>query len=75
MFSELYSSLQKIWLKFDRQLYYNLLSEQFSTHFGVCCVVTRSILNPIETITKEYRHELTEMLIINQRLHVSGSVK
>ena len=52
-----------------------LLSEQFSTHFGVCCVVTRSILKPTDAITKEYRHKLYEMVIINQRLHISGSAK
>ena len=28
-----------------------LLSEQFSTHFGVCCVVTRSILKPTDANT------------------------
>ena len=38
-----------------------LLSEQFSTRFGVCCVVTRSILKHTDAITKEYRQELYEM--------------
>ena len=51
------------------------LSEQFSTHFGVCCVVTRSILKPTDAITKEYRQEYYEMLIFCQKLHISGSVK
>ena len=36
-------------------IYDTLLSEQFSTHFVVCCVATRSILKPTDTITKEYR--------------------
>ena len=52
-----------------------LLSEQFSTHFGVCCVVTRLILKSTDAITKEYRQELYEMLIFCLSLHFSGSVK
>ena len=52
-----------------------LVSEQFSAHFGVCCVVTRSILKPTDAITTENRQELHEMLIFCQRLHISGSVK
>ena len=43
-----------------------LLSEQFSTHFAVCCVATRSIFKPIDRITIKYRQELYEMLIFNQ---------
>ena len=39
-----------------------LLPKQFSAHFGVCCVVTRSILKPTDAITKEYRQDLYEML-------------
>ena len=38
-----------------RSIIYTLLSEQFSTHVGVRCVVTRSISKPTDTITKEYR--------------------
>ena len=57
------------------QLYDTLLSEQFSTHFGVRCVVTRSILKHTDAITKEYRQELCEMLFFCQRLHISESVK
>ena len=53
----------------------SLLSEQFSTHFSICCVVTRSIIMSADAITKEYRQEIYEMLIFNQRLHISGSVK
>ena len=52
-----------------------LLSEQFSAHFGVCCVVTLSILTSTDAITTENRQELYEMLIFCQRLHISGSVK
>ena len=52
-----------------------LLSEQFSTHFDVCCVATRSILKPTDRITIKYRQELHEMLIFNQRLHISVSVR
>ena len=52
-----------------------LLSEQFSAHFGVCCVVTRSILKPTDAITTENPQELYEMLFFCQRLHISGSVK
>ena len=52
-----------------------LLSEQFSAHFGVCCVVTRSMLKPTDAITTENRQELYKMLIFCQRLHISGSVK
>ena len=52
-----------------------LLSEQFSTHFGVCCIVTRSILMPTDAITKEYRQELYEMQIFCRILHISRCVK
>ena len=52
-----------------------LLSEQFFTHFGVCCVVTRLKLKPTDAIMKEYRQELYEMLIFCQKRHISGSVK
>ena len=52
-----------------------LLSEQFSAHFGVCCVVTRSILKPTDAITTANPQEMYEMLIFCQRLHISGSVK
>ena len=52
-----------------------LLSEQFSTHFDVCCIVTRSILKPTDAITKEYRQELYEMQFFCQIPHISGSVK
>ena len=45
----------------ERTIIDTLLSEQFSTHFGVCCVVTQSILKPTDAITKEYRQELYEM--------------
>ena len=58
-----------------RTLYDTLLSVQFSAHFGVCCVVTRSILKPTDAITTENPQELYEMLIFCQRLHISGSVK
>ena len=53
----------------------NQIPEQFSAHFGVCCVVTRSILKPTDAITKEYRQELYELLILCQILHIPGSVK
>ena len=58
-----------------RTIMETLLSEQFSTHFGACCVVTRSILKPTDAITKEYRQELYEMQFFGQILHISGSVK
>ena len=35
-----------------------LLSEQFSAHFSVCCVVTRSILKPTGAITTENQKKL-----------------
>ena len=44
----------------------NLLPKQFSVHFCVCCVVTRSILKPTDVITKDYPQELYEMLIFCQ---------
>ena len=52
-----------------------LLSEQFFAHFGVCSVVTRSILKPTDAITTENPQELYEMQIFCQRLHLSDSVK
>ena len=58
-----------------RTIINTLLSEQFSAHFGVCCVVTRSILKPSNSITTENRQEIYEMPIFCQRLHITGSVK
>ena len=43
--------------------------------FGVCCVITQSLLKSADAITKEYRQKLNEMLNFNQRIDISGSVK
>ena len=59
----------------EGQFYDTLLSEQFSAHFGVCCVVTRSILQPTDAITTANPQDMYEMLFFCQRLHISGSVK
>ena len=48
-------------------MYDTLLSEQFSTHFGVCCVVTQSLLKPTDAIIKKYLQELYEILILNTK--------
>ena len=42
-----------------------LPSEQLSTPFVVCCVVTRSTLKPIDAFKKESRQESHELPIIN----------
>ena len=36
----------------------------------VCCRTVT--IKPTDAITKEYRQELYEILIFNQRLHISG---
>ena len=56
----------------DRQLYDTLLTEQFSTHFDVSHTIN---IKTYRCNYKKYRQELCEMLIFNQRLHISGSVK
>ena len=43
-------------------MYGTLSSEQFSTHFGVCCVVTRSIVKPTDANKRESRQKLNKML-------------
>ena len=40
-----------------RTIINTLSSEQYSAHFGVCYVVTRSILKPTDAITTENRQE------------------
>ena len=40
-----------------------LPSEQFSTHFLLCCVVTRLIVKPTDTIKPEFRQKSYEMQI------------
>ena len=40
-----------------RKILDTLLSEQFSAHFGVCCIATRLILKPTDAITTENRQE------------------
>ena len=59
----------------SQQLYDPLLSEQFPTHFGLYCVVTLLTLKPTDAITKDYRQELLEMLLLNHTLHITGSLK
>ena len=39
-----------------------LSSEQFSTHFGVCCVATRSIVKPTDANKRESRPKSHKML-------------
>ena len=48
----------------DRQIYDTLLSEQFSTHFGVCFVVTRSIVKFTDANKREFRQKSYQMLIL-----------
>ena len=44
-------------VKLDRQIFGTLSSEKFSTHFGVCCVVTRSIVKPTDANKRESRQK------------------
>ena len=48
----------------ERQIYGTLSSEQFSTHFGVCCVVTRSIVKPTDANKLEFRQKSHKMLFL-----------
>ena len=47
-----------------------LLSEQFSAHFSVCCVVTRSILKPTDAITTENRQEFMKCYFLPKTTHL-----
>ena len=44
-------------------MYGTLSSEQFSTHFDVCCVVTRSIVKPTDANKRESRQKSHKMLL------------
>ena len=57
------------------QIYDTLPREQFSTHFVVCCVVTRSIVKPTDAIKLEFRQKSYEMQTFYCRLHLSGPVR
>ena len=47
--------------KIGRQIYNTLPSEQFSTNFVVCCVVTRLIVKPTNVMKQEFRQKSYEM--------------
>ena len=51
-----------------------LSSEQFSTHFGICCVVTRSTVKPTDANKRESRQKSHKMLSFLLRLRISGPV-
>ena len=50
----------------DRQIYNTLPPEQFSAHFGVCCVLTRSIVKSTDANKRELRQQMYKMLFFTE---------